>query len=187
MVSNKQSAGTDTDQVLDRIRQQMAQTSQAFKFKKSIPTEEILDERYDRMQRKEFARKPDSFPPILFNDGYSNFRFTKRAGDVLSPLNKSKFGFNDASIVRKQLRKMTLNPNLRTGASSKTGGNQVPKMSETVLTIMGGNKTLRDNSFDVSRLRTMQKNTLAQTQQNFKTKDILNESSRHKTTSANDF
>jgi hypothetical protein len=46
-------------------------------------------ERYDRMTRKDFSRKPNSFVPVLMNDNYSNFRFSKRATDVLSPLNSS--------------------------------------------------------------------------------------------------
>ena len=58
------------------------------------------------MSRKEFRRKPNTFAPILVNDGYSNFRFSKRAGEILSPLNKTKLGFN----ARVQIRKMTLNP-----------------------------------------------------------------------------
>ena len=59
-----------------------------------LTSEEIQDERYDRMNRKDFSRKSNTFEPVLFNDSYSNFRFSKRAGEILSPLSKSKFGFN---------------------------------------------------------------------------------------------
>ena len=55
---------------------------------------------YDRMSRKDFSRKNNSFAPILVNDNYSNFRFSKRAGEVLSPLSKTKFGFTTAKINR---------------------------------------------------------------------------------------
>ena len=56
---------------------------------------------YDRMSRKDFSRKSNSFAPVLVNDHYSNFRFSKRAGEVLSPLSKTKFGFTTAKINRK--------------------------------------------------------------------------------------
>ena len=59
-----------------------------------LTSEEIQDERYDRMNRKDFSRKPNTFAPVLLNDGYSNFRFSKRAGEILSPLSKTKFGLN---------------------------------------------------------------------------------------------
>ena len=58
------------------------------------------------MSRKDFSRKTNAFAPVLVNDSYANFRFSKRAGEVLSPLNRSKFGFNKTANVRK----MTLNP-----------------------------------------------------------------------------
>ena len=63
------------------------------------------EERYDRMNRKDFSRKTNSFVPVLVNDGYSNFRFSKRAGEVLSPLSKSKFGF---TLQKSNARKMSL-------------------------------------------------------------------------------
>ena len=59
------------------------------------------EERYDRMVRKDFARKPNTFAPVLMNDSYSNFRFSKRAGEVLSPLSTKKFGLNRSSMFRK--------------------------------------------------------------------------------------
>lgn len=52
------------------------------------------DKRYDRMSRKDFSRKQNSYAPVLMNDTYSNFRFSKRANDLLSPLSKGKFGFS---------------------------------------------------------------------------------------------
>ena len=61
------------------------------------------EEKFDRMSRKDFSRKANSFVPVLVNDNYSNFRFTKRAGGLLSPLSKTKFGFNT------QYRKMSMN------------------------------------------------------------------------------
>ena len=86
------------------------------------------------MSRKEFRRKPNAFAPILVNDGYSNFRFSKRAGEILSPLNKTKLGFN----ARVQIRKMTLNPNYRTelkkSAAIKKG---TPQMNMTSFTRLG--------------------------------------------------
>ena len=51
-----------------------------------------VDERYNRTNNRDFQRKANSYAPILINDGYSNFRFSKRAIEVLSPLSKSKFG-----------------------------------------------------------------------------------------------
>ena len=79
------------------------------KTKVLIPSEAVLDERYDRMSRKDFSRKISTFQPpsIQLNDGYSNFRFSKRAGEVLSPLSKSKFGLT----TRSHLRKMSLGQN----------------------------------------------------------------------------
>ena len=61
--------------------------------------------RYDRMERKDFSRKNNSFAPVLINDSYANFRFSKRAGEVLSPLSKSKFGFTMRS--NQKLRKLS--------------------------------------------------------------------------------
>ena len=57
------------------------------------------------MERKDFSRKNNSFAPVLVNDSYANFRFSKRAGEVLSPLSKSKFGFTMQSTQK--LRKMS--------------------------------------------------------------------------------
>ena len=57
------------------------------------------------MERKDFSRKNNSYAPVLVNDSYANFRFSKRAGEVLSPLNKSKFGFTIQSS--KKLRKLS--------------------------------------------------------------------------------
>lgn len=53
------------------------------------PIEEMM---YDRMTRKDFSRKPNSFAKVLMSDNYSNFRFSKRAVEVLSPLNTKKIG-----------------------------------------------------------------------------------------------
>lgn len=69
--------------------------------KVTIPSEAVLDERYDRMCRKDFSRKVDAFPPTLVNDSYAKFRFSKRAGEVISPLNKSKFGLSARTALRK--------------------------------------------------------------------------------------
>ena len=49
---------------------------------------------YDRMSRKDFSRKSNSFAPVLINDSYSKFRFTKRASDQVSPLSQSRFGLS---------------------------------------------------------------------------------------------
>ena len=57
------------------------------------------------MERKDFSRKNNSFAPVLVNDNYANFRFSKRAGEVLSPLSKSKFGFTMRS--NQKLRKLS--------------------------------------------------------------------------------
>jgi len=86
----------------------MSKTIQQFSAPKNekvtIPSDAILDERYDRMSRKDFSRKiVGNFPPTLVNDSYANFRFSKRAGEVLSPLSKSKFGFT----ARTQMRKLS--------------------------------------------------------------------------------
>ena len=59
------------------------------------------------MAKRDFARKSNSYAPILMNDSYSNFRFTNRASEVLSPLSKSKFGFTNHRMS-KHLRKMSL-------------------------------------------------------------------------------
>ena len=57
------------------------------------------------MNRKDFARKANSYAPVLVNSSYSNFRFSERAKDVFSPLSRSKFGFQS----KKHLRKMSSN------------------------------------------------------------------------------
>ena len=77
------------------------------KPKNYIASDAVLEERYDRMSRKDFSRKTNAFAPALINDGYANFRFSKRAGEVLSPLNKTKFGLT----TRTSMRKMSLGPN----------------------------------------------------------------------------
>ena len=77
------------------------------KNKITIPSDAVLDERYDRMSRKDFSRKISTIQPNMVNDGYANFRFSKRAGEVLSPLNKSKFGLTTS----RHLRKMSLGAN----------------------------------------------------------------------------
>ena len=56
------------------------------------------------MSRKDFSRKSNSHAPVHLNDSYSNFRFQKRANEILSPLSKSKFGFT----VRSNIRKMSV-------------------------------------------------------------------------------
>ena len=63
--------------------------------------------RYDRMAKRDFARKSNSYAPVLMNDSYSNFRFTTRASEVLSPLSKGKFGLTNFHMT-KNLRKMSL-------------------------------------------------------------------------------
>jgi len=63
--------------------------------------------RYDRMAKRDFARKANSYVPVLMNDSYSNFRFSNRATEVLSPLSKGKFGFTN-NQMSKHLRKMSL-------------------------------------------------------------------------------
>jgi len=45
---------------------------------------------------------------VLTNDNYSNFRFSKRAGDVLSPLSTKKFGFGTHTL---SIHKNSLYPN----------------------------------------------------------------------------
>ena len=61
------------------------------------------EQKFDRMERRDFSRKTNSFVPVLVNDSYSNFRFNKRDGELFSPLSKTKFGFNT------QYRKMSMN------------------------------------------------------------------------------
>ena len=56
--------------------------------------------------KRDFARKNNSFAPVLINDGYANFRFSNRASDILSPLSKTKYGFNTTGMS-KQFRKMS--------------------------------------------------------------------------------
>ena len=73
--------------------------------------------RYDRMAKRDFSRKTNSYAPILMNDSYSNFRFTNRATEVLSPLSKGKFGFTNHHM-NKHLRKMSL---------TQTGNPLIPK------------------------------------------------------------
>lgn len=103
-------------QALSKIKTSMAQrgdssievkTVPKIKTKTLIPSDAVLEERYDRMSRKDFSRKTTVCPPSMINDGYANFRFSKRAGEVLSPLNKSKFGLS----TRSHMRKMSLGPN----------------------------------------------------------------------------
>ena len=116
------------------------------KNKVSIPSDAVLDERYDRMSRKDFSRKICSIQPSPINDSYANFRFSKRAGEVLSPLSKSKFGLTTSS----HLRKMSLGMNpFRTemrltdensGSMSKRNS---PKLS---MTTYAGQKSARHNS-----------------------------------------
>ena len=116
------------------------------KNKVSIPSDAVLDERYDRMSRKDFSRKICTIQPSPINDTYANFRFSKRAGEVLSPLSKSKFGLTTSS----HLRKMSLGMNpFRTemrltdensGSMSKRNS---PKLS---MTTYAGQKSARHNS-----------------------------------------
>ena len=53
------------------------------------------------MKRHDFSRKPNSYAPILVNDTYSNFRFSKRATEVLSPLNQKALGLGARMALRK--------------------------------------------------------------------------------------
>lgn len=43
---------------------------------------------------RDFSRKPNSFANILVSEKYANFRFSKRANEVLSPLSPKRFGFS---------------------------------------------------------------------------------------------
>ncbi len=58
------------------------------------------------MKRKDFSRKANSYAPVLMNDSYASFRFSKRGTEVLSPLAKTKLGFSG-----KHDRKMSLMSN----------------------------------------------------------------------------
>ena len=73
----------------------------------SVESKGSEEVRYDRMAKRDFSRKTNSYAPILMNDSYSNFRFTNRASEVLSPLSKGKFGFTNHHM-NKHLRKMSL-------------------------------------------------------------------------------
>ena len=111
------------------------------------------------MNRKDFSRKTNSFAPVLINDGYSNFRFSKRAGEVLSPLSKSKFGF---TMQKSHARKMSMmNPQILrsdgnasstargfkdVGLASERGTSNPPKGGFARL---GGQKNMRHNSVAV--------------------------------------
>ena len=114
--------------------------------KVSIPSDAVLDERYDRMSRKDFSRKISTIQPSPINDSYANFRFSKRAGEVLSPLSKSKFGLTTST----HLRKMSLGMNpFRTGMhltednSGSMSKQNSPKLS---MTTYPGQKSARHNS-----------------------------------------
>ena len=85
----------------------------------TIPSDAVLDERYDRMSRKDFSRKISTIQPTPINDSYANFRFSKRAGEVLSPLSKSKFGLTTST----HLRKMSLGNNPFRSEMRLTEGN----------------------------------------------------------------
>ena len=114
------------------------------KVKTTVPSDAVLDERYDRMSRKDFSIKT-SGQPMLINDSYSNFRFSKRAGEVLSPLNKSKFGFT----TRTNMRKMSLGQNqYRSDMMGVQSGQSSPKMSVTTYA-RNGQKGMRNNSIDM--------------------------------------
>ena len=113
------------------------------------------DNRYDRMSRKDFSRKANSYAPVLINDGYSNFRFSKRAGEVLSPLSKSKFGFSTMSK-----RKMSLLTNTQgLNSEQQSGRNGAPfgslsKMNQTMG--VGFSKHSRHKSLAEGSLTTSQ-------------------------------
>ena len=97
-------------QALAKIKNSIAQRGEkthvttvptiSVKPKTMVPSEAVMEERYDRMSRKDFSRK-NAFQQTFVADGYANFRFSKRAGEVLSPLNKSKFGLTTRSHMRK--------------------------------------------------------------------------------------
>ena len=106
------------------------------------------------MTRKDFSRKPNTFAPVLINDGYSNFRFSKRAGEILSPLNKSKFGFN---LNRSKMRKTTINPQYRSDLRKHLA---ISEMNQTSYAKFGQNNSLCDKSQDSRQV-------LPHTQQNF--------------------
>ena len=116
------------------------------KAKVSIPSDAVLDERYDRMSRKDFSRKISTIQPNPINDSYANFRFSKRAGEVLSPLSKSKFGLTTST----HLRKMSLGMNpfrtemrLTEDNSGSMSKQNSPKLS---MTTYAGQKSARHNS-----------------------------------------
>ena len=62
------------------------------------------DAKFDRFRKKEFSRRKMDYIPQLINDSYAQFRFQKRASEVISPLNKSKFGFTHQNL---HFRKMS--------------------------------------------------------------------------------
>ena len=97
------------------------------KTKVMIPSDAVLDERYDRMSRKDFSRRISSIQPSPINDSYANFRFSKRAGEVLSPLNKSKFGLTTST----HLRKMSLGQNPFRSEMREDNKQKSPKLSLT--------------------------------------------------------
>ena len=115
------------------------------KTKVSIPSDAVLDERYDRMSRKDFSRRISTIQPTPINDSYANFRFSKRAGEVLSPLSKSKFGLTTSS----HLRKISLGQNpFRTEKSMMEDGSMSKQNSpkQLSMTTYAGQKSARHNS-----------------------------------------
>ena len=111
-------------------------------MRNTLTSEEVLDERYDRLSRKDFSRKPNTFAPVLLNDGYSNFRFSQRAGEILSPLSKTKFGFNMKG-VKSRLR--TLDSKYRS-EFKKSACNEAASMNMTSYSKLDQNSSQRGKS-----------------------------------------
>lgn len=96
-------------------------------------------QRYGKTSRRDFARKTNSFAPVLINDSYSNFRFAKRAGEVFSPLSTKQFGVSYRSKLRKASQFMN---SQMLGARSSTNSREgLPR-----LPIGGGERHARHNS-----------------------------------------
>jgi len=79
----KASRKNTTGKVLDAIRASLGG---------NMGSHQGSDNRYNRSNRHDYSRKNNGFAPILTDDSYTNFRFSKRATEMLSPLSRSRFG-----------------------------------------------------------------------------------------------
>ncbi len=88
------------------------------------------------MKRKDFSRKANSYAPVLMNDSYASFRFSKRGTEVLSPLAKTKLNFSGKHDRKMSLMSNTVamrseNVSFRGVSMGGQGGSETVKISNT--------------------------------------------------------